>query len=401
MEASNSYTSKVSNTLKNAMSNIKNFSVSKLVESSNERILVIATNVILVIAIVFIIWTYSYNRTLESKECKKFASIYPDLDGALSSIDVTKVSKDASNNFAYFLNEYYIKTAYNACSLGPYKNNVVSLCMLQYVLRQGVRGLDFELYSNDDMPIVATSMDKNFHVKETFNFVPFANVLQALRDYAFSSTGSPNPNDPIVLHLRIQSTNVKMFNNLAKLFNGMGEYMLGRDYSFENKGRNLGKIQLLNFKQKIIVIVDKSNSSFMESDALKEYVNMTSNSVFMRAVRYTQGAKFSPDADELRHYNKQNMTIVLPDDTADPTNPSGILCRDLGCQMTAMRYQLPDANLKEDANFYSRNGHAFVLKPKQLRYIPTFIKKPSKPDKALSYAPRDLKATDGLYDFDI
>ena len=64
-----------------------------------------------------------------------------------------------------------------------------------------------------------------------------------------------------------------MFSNLAKLLEAMNEYTLGKEYSYEDGGKNLGNRQLLNFKQKIIVIADKSNSSFLANDALKEFIN--------------------------------------------------------------------------------------------------------------------------------
>ena len=403
MENSNgqSYTEKVSASFKNTISSMRNVNAKEMITKLNEKKFVVLSYVLIVLIFIILFMTYRWNKTMESKECKKIAKIYPELNGSISAIDNKKVSKNASNNFAYYLNEYYIKTAYNACSLGPYKNNAVSLCILRDILKQGVRGLDFCIFSINDMPIVATSLDKSVYVKETFNYVPFADVLTSLRDLAFSSSGTPNPTDPIVLHLRIQSSNMKMFKNLAGMFKNMSQYVLGKEYSFENQGKNLGNVKLLNFRNKIIIIADKSNPSFLESSELKEYINMTSNSVFMRALRYTQGVKYTPDVDELKSYNKRNMTIVLPDDTANPENPSGLLSRSMGCQMVAMRYQLPDSTLKQDTDFFDSNGHAFVLKPLEMRYIPTFIKKPRPPSKKLSYAPRDLSAKNGLYKFDI
>ena len=403
MENSNgqSYTQRVGASIKNTIGSMKKVNTQEIISALNDKKFTILSSVIIVIVIILFIFAYRWMKTLESEECKKIAKLYPELNGAIAPINNKKVSKNASNNFAYYLNEYYIKTAYNACSLGAYKNNAVSTCILKDILKQGVRGLDFCIFSVDDMPVVATSLDKNVYVKETFNYVPFAEVLNILRDFAFSSSGAPNPTDPLIIHLRIQSNNTKMFTNMALLFKNLSRYVLGKEYSFENQGRNLGREQLLKFKNKMIVIGDKSNPAFLESQELKEYINLTSNSVFMRELRFTQGVKYTPDVDELKTYNKRNMTIVLPDETSDPENPSGLLSRTLGCQLVAMRYQLSDSTLKQDTEFFDANGHAFVLKPEDLRYIPTFIKKPKPPNKNLSYAPRDLSASDGLYNFDI
>ena len=51
--------------------------------------------------------------------------IYGTLNGNLRSINAS--DEDCSGN----LNEYYVKTAYNACSGGSYKNDVVDICNLK------------------------------------------------------------------------------------------------------------------------------------------------------------------------------------------------------------------------------------------------------------------------------
>jgi hypothetical protein len=348
----------------------------------------------------------NYIRGLEASGCKSSNEKFSELDGKISSITTNQNrTKDATNNFTYTLKDYYIKTAYNACSTGYYKNDVVSTCILKDILKQGVRGFDFEIFSsadNPDEPIVATSMEKSFYVKNTFNSVPFAEVLSIFKNFAYSSSTAPNPNDPIILHLRFNSANQKMYTRIARLFESMNNLLLGPTYSFENKGRNLGNVPLLDLVGKIVIIVDKSNAAFMDNADFKEYVNMTSNSVFMRTLRFTNGVKYTTDIDEMKVYNKQNMSVVLPDDETNPDNPGGLLSRALGCQMVAMRYQKQDSNLAEDTNFFDENGHAFVLKPVELRYIPVTIPAPPPPNPKLSYAPQSMgQDSGGLYSFKI
>ena len=174
--------------------------------------------------------------------------------------------------------------------------------------------------------------------------------------------------------------------------------MLGPKYSYENNGKNLGNVKLLDLVGKIIIIVEKDNTAFMENSNFYEYVNMTSNSVFMRAIKYYD-AKFTPDMNELIEYNKQNMTLVKPDVGSNPPNSSSILTRTLGCQMVAMRYQLTDQYLNEDTLFFNSSGHAFCLKPVPLRYMPVYIAAPTVPDPKLSYAARNTADPSGLYSY--
>ena len=187
---------------------------------------------------------------------------------------------------------------------------------------------------------------------------------------------------------------------MADIFKSYDGFMLGPEYSYENQGKNLGDVKLLDLNKKIVVIVDKSsNSAFMENNDFYEYVNMTSNSMFMRALTYSKDVKNTPDLNELQEYNKRNMTIALPDNGSNPDNPNGIVCRETGCQMTAMRFQLFDTNLQETLQYFDNSGYAFVLKPEKLRYIPVTIPAPTPQNPALNYATRTV-ATD-YYKFNI
>jgi hypothetical protein len=173
--------------------------------------------------------------------------------------------------------------------------------------------------------------------------------------------------------------------------------MLGKEYSYENSGKNLGSLPLLTFKNKIILIVDRMNNAFLQNEDFLEYVNLTSNSVFMREYDY-YGIKNNPDSQELTEFNKKNMTIVIPDKgVSNPSNPSGFLCRGYGCQMVAMRYQFVDNFLIENTLFFDKCGYAFCLKPNDLRYHPVTISPPIPQNPDYSYATRN--ASTDFYNF--
>ena len=346
---------------------------------------------ILLLVITMIVYII-YLTKLQSRECSYINDLYGDLNGNLRSINLN--DPDCSGN----LNEYYVKTAYNACSGGSYKNDVVDICNLKAVLTQGVRGLDFEIYSIDNDPVVATSTSDNYYIKETYNSVSFSDVMKTIKNYAFSGSTAPNPRDPIIIHLRFMSNNQSMYSNLANIFKSYDSILLGKEYSYETSGHNLGGEPLLNFMDKIILIFDRTNTSFLENKDLMEYANMTSNSIFMRAYSYYD-VKNNPDLEELREYNKRNMTIVFPDSGSNPVNPNGILSRDAGCQMVAVRYQYVDNFLIQNTIFFDNCGYAFCLKPEDLRYKPVMIEEPTQQDPALSYATRNV--TTDFYSFDV
>lgn len=360
------------------------------IQNMDEQFQVYMISAFTLIIILIFIGYMIYLSRLQSSQVSHMNNLYPSVNGNIRSI--TSSDPDCSGN----LFDYYIKTAFNACSGSSYKNNFVDIGNLKAVIRQGVRCLDFEIYSVDNTPVVATSTVDNFHVKETFNSVNFGTVMDTIRNYAFSSGTCPNPTDPILIHLRCKSNNQSMYSNLAKIFKSNTDIMLGPSYSFELEGKNLGKTPLLSLQNKVILIIDRSNTAFLENQDLLEFVNLTSNSIFMRKYTY-YNVKNNPDINELTEFNKHAMTIVIPDDGSNPSNPSGLLCRANGCQMVAMRYQYVDNFLIENTSFFDRTGYAFSLKPPELRWQPVTVPAPTPQLPEYSYATRT--ASTDYYNF--
>jgi hypothetical protein len=330
--------------------------------------------------------------TLETKECNNMESLYSKINGSLRSIQAS------DEECKYTLKDYYIKSAYNCCNGGSYKNDYVDICILKNILKQGVRALDFEIYSINNLPVVATSTLSNYDIKETYNEIGFGDIMKTIQNYAFTNSSAPNPTDPVFIHLRIKSNNQKMFENFATILKEYDSILLGNKYSFEYYGKNIGDIPVLDLCNKIIIIVDKSNTAFLECKEFYEYVNITSNSIFMRDLHYNQ-IQYNPDMNELTEYNKKYMTFAMPDTGSSPSNPSSIVIRQCGCQFIGMRYSEFDTNLEENELFFDEKGYAFVLKPELLRYIPVVIDDPEEQNPELSYATRTLSSN--YYNFNI
>jgi hypothetical protein len=347
--------------------------------------------IVLVIIIIMLFYYISLTR-LQNTQCNSMEKIYGTLNGKIKSIN--------SNNpeFKYNLNDYYINTAFNCCSGGSLKNDFVNICNLKSILKQGVRCLDFAIFSVDDIPVVSTStVNNSFYIKETYNSIDFKEVMKIIANYGFSGSTSPNPKDPIIIHLRVKSNNLNIYDKMGDIFKMYDNFFLGSDFSFENSNRNIGALPIIQFMNKIILVVDKTNNTFLQSSKFSEFVNLTSNSMFMRSYTYNE-IKNSPDTNELTEYNKQNMTIVLPDEGSDPNNPSTVLCQAYGCQMTAMRFQLMDNILAINNSLFDNYGYSFILKPEDLRSKQVTIPIPEPQRPELSYATRNV--TTDFYSFD-
>jgi len=333
--------------------------------------------------IVLLVLIYFYKKmNLDNNNCKDLNYQYPNMP-LLRSFD-----DNGGDLYKYKLRDYYIKTAYNACCAGGFKNDFVNLCALKNCLKQGARCIDLEIYSLDGKPVIATSSIDDFTIKETYNSIPFPAAMGVISDYAFSGSTSPCPGDPLILHLRIMSNNNKIYDEIAQdLHTKLERRLLGPEYSYENNGKNISDEPLSKFKGKVIIIVDKSNPLF-ESTSLDEYVNLASNSIFMRKVRYSYGIKFAQDTAELTDYNRKNMTICLPDLSSTPTNYPVSIPMSYGCQMIALSFQNYDANMRFYEKHFNGAGYAFSLKPENLRYKEVTITIPDDPPQRVSYKPR-------------
>ena len=139
----------------------------------------IAYIIVALLIVGMILYTVNKMR-LNKLNCENIDKLYTSFP-KLSSININ----DAA--YKYKLRDYYVKTAYNSCCGGQFKNDYVNVCALKKCIQQGARVLDFEIYSVNDEPVIATSAVENYMVKETYNKVGFDEALNVINNYAFKS----------------------------------------------------------------------------------------------------------------------------------------------------------------------------------------------------------------------
>ena len=360
---------------------------SKLYNMQRDQKIKIISLFIIILLIIAIIFYINYKMGLYKANCNLLKKVYTTVP-RLSSV---------SSDSEYLLRDYYVKTAYNCCASGQFKNDFVGLCALRTCINQGARCLDFEIYSIDDQPVIAASSINDFTVKETYNSISTADAFNTILNLAFSNAHCPNPFDPLILHFRILSKNTTMYNNLANQISSLlNSRVLGVTYSFENSGKNLGAVPIKNFLGKIVIVADATNPVFQKTK-LDEYVNASSGSPFFRSMHF-QELKFTQDLT-LTSFNKKNMSIVLPDWSADDKNPNFNIAREYGCQFIAMSFQNYDSNLEHYNAFFDGKRTAFVLKPENLRFIPLTIEVPPPSPPAYSFQARSISSD--YYDYRI
>lgn len=199
--------------------------------------------------ILVIIILYVINKiNLESTNCEIIKKYSSNADPYISIFDEsTGIIKP---EFDVSLNKVFVKTAYNCCCTGNFKNDYVNFCALDNCNKQGVRALHFEIYSLNQKPIIATaSIDKPKYI-EMYNSLDFAKTMTRVYDTFM------NKSDPLFLILEINSdiyqTYVGVYNALINVF-GNNAVIFGTS---DLKNTNLSQL-----RGKVCIIVSYKNSN--------------------------------------------------------------------------------------------------------------------------------------------
>lgn len=293
--------------------------------------------------LVFFVFYFLYKLLMPLQKCSSIEDKYKSSPAIIPA--VKSKYKDMK------LINFYIKTAYNCCSLGNYSNDSVGTCILTSVLKQGVRCLDFEIFSLNDMPVVATSTTNSYYTKETYNSIPFSEILAQIATEAFTLEIAPNSVDPLFIHLRIKSNNPIMFGNLNKMLTSSGP--TSKLYSGEIDPTT---ITLNDMVGKIIVIVNNENKSYIGTGMY----NMVSGTSAFKTYKYSQIQNLTKQ-ETMDIQNTNQMSILMPSDGTSPDNIDLNKAVQLKCNMIAMRYQeLEDPLLANYNKMFEKS--AFILK---------------------------------------
>ncbi len=312
--------------------------------------------------------------------------------------NITSINPEDSQS-RFKLRDYYIKAAYNAFNPDKFKNSTVSMDACLYTLARGCRFIDFEVFSVDNQPVIASSSVNSFNYKETYNHIPISDALEVLGSYVFSGSKCPNPGDPFIIHMRMMSRNITMYDNLAKIISqskSVARNLLGPKYGREYQTKDLGNEDLTDFRGKIILMVDGTNPVYRKTK-LFELINMSSNTMFLSKYTYF-GVKNIADPQTFKDANKKNMCLVIPDRGGRPINDGHNGPFTWGCQIAAMCFQeeARDEKLKAYEDKFASVGYAFILKPADLRYVPITIAPPAPPNPKSSMEARPTEAAGGV-----
>ena len=340
---------------------------------TNSDSLIITLGVIILVLLVLFGWIFD-RLGLKERSCTKLDIFYPKLtnqsyfnNGNIMKSDA-RTSFDNSNNM---LLNYNVKSAYNCCCGDGYKNNFVALCALEKCISNGCRFLDFEIYSYNNDPIVASSTANSNYIKETYNALLLTEVLTTITDNAFDGTKTLCSNDPLILNFRIMSTNLTMLEKMGTIFEEYLDKSINSDFTLMlEKDASVLSVKMKDLYRKMIIICDfNPNPNIILNPKLlklKNYTNLRGNSLSCNTYRYNDIT--IKDALQLIEHTKKKFTIVLPNLDNSIKNFDPVSCFVNGCQAICMKHQNLDSNLTGYNDEFTLAGN-FSWKMKETRLL--------------------------------
>ena len=288
----------------------------------------------------------------------------------------------------YRLADFYAASSSYSVFPGAEVYDYVSDSILPLAIKAGVRLVELDIYSDvNDKPVVGLKNQK-LGVDYAYNTVSLEACCVSIANNAFNSINSPVSSDPFVLSLVFHTDKTKTINAAAEILKTTCRaHMLDSTYSYQRK--NLAVEPICNLQSKLIIV----SGGAMKGTLMEELVNLSWSTSHLRRMTYTQASQ-PHDQDELINYNRNNITMVVPDIGEDLVNNNPQILFTFGCQWIMMNYGSIDNMMELYIGEFQENS--IVLKPAALRPLkPKKYKKPTMPDPAVSFQP--LRHTSPIY----
>ena len=341
----------------------------------------------LVFGIVVVICAYYLWEALTPSESKAISKAKPVF---ATYSQVTKLAPLGCPQPAeYRLCDYYMACSSFSVFPGSQIYDYISDTILPLAIKAGARLVELDVYSDEnDKPVVGLKNQK-LGVDYAYNTVPFEACCNSIGNNAFNSINSPVSSDPFVLSLVFHTDKTHVINAASEILKSSGcrPHLLDTTYSYQRK--NLAVEPVCNLQNKIIVV----SGGPIKGTLMEELTNMSWSTSHLRRLTYTQASQ-PHDQEELITYNRNNITMVVPDIGSDLVNTNPQILLSYGCQWNMMNYGSIDNMMELYINEFQENS--LVVKPAALRALkPKKYKKPAQADPALSFQP--MKHTSPIY----
>jgi hypothetical protein len=330
----------------------KNLYDNVIKKMDGQEMLLITLGIITLLLVVLFSWIFD-RLGLKDRSCGKLDTYYPNLTNESYFNNNTYIKSSAKQYFDNSNNtliNYHVKSSYNSCCGDSYKNNFVALCALEKCIANGCRFLDFEIYSYNNDPIVASSTANSNYIKETYNALLLSEVLNVITESAFDGVKTICANDPLILNFRVMSTNLSMLEKMGDLFEEYLDRSINSNFSLlaNYKDASVLSVKMTDLYRKIIIICDFNpepniiiNPKLVK---LQKYINLKGKSLYCNTYRYNDIVA-KDGTPQFIEDTKRKFTIVLPNLDNSIKNFDSISSFVHGCQAICMKHQNLDSNL--------------------------------------------------------
>ncbi len=236
----------------------------------------------------------------------------------------------------------HIKTAYNCCCTGRFKNDYVDYCALANCAKQGVRALDFTIYSLHGSPVVSASTLPSKRYKEMYNSLPFSTTMTKVKQlFLQDTTHCTNTKDPLFLIFRIQSDKPAVLSKMAESLQTTFGYGSSVNRLFSPVA-DFNQVKIKDLMGKVVILVERQGPAIRST--LSPLIALTLGGLDHKIYRETDAydVLISGQTPAKLHVN-----VLYPD--YQPTNNNydyetvGIK---QGFQFIGMNFQLEDLYLE-------------------------------------------------------
>lgn len=280
----------------------------------------------------------------------------------------------------YRLADYYIASSSYSVFPGDEVYDYISDSILPLIIKAGSRLVELDVYADENNKPVVGLKNQKLGVDYAYNTVPFEACCVSIINNAFNTISSPVSSDPFMLSLVFHTEKTGVINACAEILKTTcRSHMLDEAYAYQRK--NLAVEPICNLQNKLVII----SGGNVKGTMMDELVNLSWSTSHLRRMTYSQASQ-PHDAEELINYNRNHLTMVVPDIGEDLKNYNPQILFTYGCQLVMMNYGSLDDMMELYIGEFQENS--CVLKPAGLRPLkPKKYKKPTLPDPSVSFQP--------------
>ena len=288
--------------------------------------------------------------------------------------------------------DYYMASSSYSTFPGNKIYDSISDQVIPLIVKAGARLVEVDVYDNGNGKPVVGLKNQKLGTDYAANTISFESCCIAVENTAFNSITSLVSSDPFVFSIVFHTNNANVVNAAAEILKTTcRKHLLGTEFGYQRK--NLAIEPICNLQNKLIIV----SGGEIKGTGMEELVNLSWSTSNLRRLTYTQASQVH-DPNELIDFNRDHITMVVPDIGDDLKNVNPQILFTYGCQWVMMNYGSVDSMMEIYIGQFQTQS--LVLKPEGLRAKePPKYKTPTLPDPDVSFQP--MKQTSPIYNITI